>query len=310
MKKLSLEEKKRKRNKRGFFVDPVFLSLLGGGAICLLTAAIFFALFQLVGFNNRELGSVFTTVYVATSVAGYLLLLFAFLYLFIRKGLGYEATLTNGYRPKAKGRCEKCFRPLPLGAVYCPRCGKKAKEDLSNDRKAEVVDELIMKKSNLPHYSFYLKRGLYLYRPYILVIIALILFFAFLMFIDINTADGIDPELVLIIVLITFLAVLIFVFPLFTKSHILSHYKEASYEIRQNGIEVHEVYLKRKHYVTLEVFIRYDECFASRETEEGYLLFTHIGGRRYAVALPIKGIAFSSVSFIKAKAFLVKRRKD
>ena len=62
--------------------------------------------------------------------------------------------------------------------------------------------------------------------------------------------------------------------------------------------------------MTLEVFIRYDECFASKETEEGYLLFTHIGGRRYAVALPIKGIAFSSVSFIKAKAFLVKRRKD
>ena len=291
-------------------VDPLFLTLFIAGLFLLLCAGVAFALYQFIGFDNRDLGEVFSAIYVGTSVGGYFVLFGAFLYMFIRKGLGFESELRGGYRPKAKGRCENCWRPLPIKASFCPRCGKKAKTDLSRDRKSEIVDELIQKKSELPSYSFYFFRGLYLYRPYYFFLLGIGLFFLALLLLDYHTADGIDPELILIIFDLVFALGLLFLGPIATKNYQLSFFKEASYEVHQNGILIHEVHARGKRFVTLETFVEYKSCFAGKETEDGYLLFTHIGDKRYAIGLPTKGIAFSTVSFIKAKVFAVTRRKE
>ena len=130
------------------------------------------------------------------------------------------------------------------------------------------------------------------------------------MFIDFHTADGVDSEIVLIATLLLVFLGMLFIGPLFVKNFHETYFKEASYKIRQNGIEVHEVYARGKKFVTLEEFVAYEDCFASKETEEGYLLFTHIGGKRYAICLPMKGIAFSTISFVKAKSFAISRRRD
>ena len=310
---MSKEERARKRKliRNSFYFKSDILGgiiLLASLLLLVLSFCCWIAFQAYSELKSEGAASISTNLYIGFATSGWILLLFFFVYLFLRKALLYGKLPLLGYYPRSKGRCLRCNRPLPLQARFCPSCGKKAINDLHHGRKEEVVDEIINSKRDPLPYGELFRVGLIALWPYSLFLAALAAFLLLLTILDFYAELPTDGDLFMLLFTVILLFLSNLLYPIFHIESEKNRVKESSVEVRQTCLNIHKVYIQNHHFMTLEASLPYQDCLYAYEGKEAFYFLMRLGGRRYFVYLSKKGMDVGTESFLAAKVIIERRR--
>lgn len=116
---MSKEERARKRKliRNSFYFKSDILggiTLLASLLLLVLSFCCWIAFQAYSELKSEGAASISKNLYIGFATGGWILLLFFFVYLSLRKALLYGKLLLLGYYPRSKGRWLRCNRPLPL----------------------------------------------------------------------------------------------------------------------------------------------------------------------------------------------------